>query len=549
MTARRLLCLMALCLAGVAVAAPASSAAPRATAKDGGIVRMGTTSQFDSINPFVAFNALPYMVFTNMFPVLVQYDTHYKLIGDWAKSWKTSKDGLTWTFTVKPGKWSDGKPLTASDAAWTGNTIIKYAKGPTAQLAPFLSHATKLTAPNATTLVIHYDKAVANVLPQLEQFFVLPQHIWQPIVGSDAKGLKDYDPAAHLPMVGGGSFFLTKYDKKGTTILTRNPGYYGPRPHVDAVGITWFANSDSMLAALKSNDLDYVDSVPQTVVDDLKKSADLKVVTGPGTEVRDFGFNSNPKKAKNRELLDPKVRAALSHAFDRKQIIDVVFRGLAAPRATMLTPISAPYMNTQLQPEKFDVALANSMLDKLGYKRGSGGIRQTPGPNSHAMSYDVITPTDVQGINREFAIVQQSFAKIGVKLNQRAYDNTTAFTEITKPNNKYLDFDMMMWDWVGYIDPDFMLSVVGCDQYGGWSDTGYCNPAYDKLYQQQGLATDPVKRKQIVWKMQDILYRDKPYVQIAQLQLIFAYRKNWTDAAPPYLNGLSKLPWQNIVSS
>ena len=53
---------------------------------------------------------------------------------------------------------------------------------------------------------------------------------------------------------------------------------------------------------------------------------------------------------------------------------------------------------------------------------------------------------------------------------------------------------MMMWDWVGYIDPDFMLSVVGCDQYGGWSDTAYCNPAYDKLYQQQGVTLDPAKR-------------------------------------------------------
>ena len=93
------------------------------------------------------------------------------------------------------------------------------------------------------------------------------------------------------------------------------------------------------------------------------------------------------------------------------------------------------------------------------------------------------------GINREFAIVRDSFQKIGVKLTQRAYDGTTAFTEITKPKNKYLDFDLMMWDWVGYVDPDFVLSVVGCDQYGGWSDTAYCNPAYDKLYQQQGVTT------------------------------------------------------------
>ena len=49
----------------------------------------------------------------------------------------------------------------------------------------------------------------------------------------------------------------------------------------------------------------------------------------------------------------------------------------------------------------------------------------------------------------------------------------------------------MMWDWVGYVDPDFVLSVVGCDQYGGWSDTAYCNPAYDKLYQKQGVTHRP----------------------------------------------------------
>jgi peptide/nickel transport system substrate-binding protein len=549
MTARRLLCLIALGLAGVATAAPASSAAPRHGAKDGGILRMGTTDPFDSMNPFVAFSAISYVAFTNIYPTLIQYDKNYKIVGDWAKSWKTSKDGLTWTFTLKPGKWSDGKPVTADDAAWTGNTILKFAKGPAASLAPFISHATKLTAPNPTTLVIHYNKAVANVLPQLQQFFVLPRHIWEPVVGTGAKGLKDYDPAAHLPIVGGGSFYIQKYDKKGTTILARNPGFYGPKPHVDAVGITWFANSDAMLAALKSKGLDYVDTVPQTVAGSLGKSGDIQVVKGQGSEVRDFGFNSNPKKKKNRELLDPKLRDALSHAFDRKQIIDVVFRGLADPRATFLTPISAPYMNTDLQPEKYDLKLANSMLDKLGYKRGSDGIRRTPGANSHPMSYGVITPTTMAGINREFAIVQQSFQKIGVKLTQRAYDGTTAFAEITKPKNSYLDFDLMMWDWVGYVDPDFMLSVVGCDQYGGWSDTGYCNPAYDKLYQQQGVTTDPVKRKQIVWKMQDILYRDKPYIQLAQLQLIYGVQKGWTGIDPPFLTGLGKLPWLDLHRS
>jgi peptide/nickel transport system substrate-binding protein len=549
MTARRLLCLTALCLAAVAVAAPAGLAGPRQTAKDGGFVRVGTTDQYDSINVFVGFNSWPYTTWTNIYPTLVQYDTNYKIIGDWAKSWTVSKDGRTWTFRVKPGKWSDGTPLTAADAAWTGNLIIKYANGATSNVSTFLAHAVKLTAPNATTLVIRYAQAAANVLPQLQQFFVLPRHVWEPEVGVNGKGLKNYDPAAHLPIVGGGSFYVTKFDKKGTTILTRNPGFYGPKPHLDAVGITWFANADAMLAALKSNDIDYTDEVPFTVADQLGKSGDLQLVRGEGSEVRDFGFNSSPKKRKHRELLDPKLRAALSHAFDRNQIVDVVFRGHAKPAATLLTSLSAPYLNTKLQPERYDLALANKLLDKLGYKRGSDGTRSTPGADSHAMAYDVITPTSVSGMDREFAIVRDSFAKIGVKLTQRSYDPTTAFAEITKPKNQYLDYDMMMWDWVGYIDPEFVLSVVRCDQYGGNSDTAYCNKAYDKLYDLQGVTLDAAKRKQIIWKMQDILYRDKPYVQLAQLDLIYGFRKGWTGIAPPFLTGLGKLPWINLAKS
>jgi peptide/nickel transport system substrate-binding protein len=540
---------MAVGLVASAATVPSATAATERASADGGIVREGTTGQFDSISPFVAFNAWPYIVFTNIYPTLVQYDRHFKITGDWAKSWKTSPDGLTWTFTLKPGKWSDGKPLTAADGAWTGNLILKYAKTTTSQLAPFLSHATKLTAPNATTLVIHYDKAVANVLPQLQQFFVLPQHIWEAQVGANGKGLKNYDPAAHLPIVGGGSFYVDKYDKKGTTILKRNEGFYGTKPHLDAVGITWFANADAMVAALKSGDIDYVDEVPFTVADKLGESGAIQLVKGAGTEVRDFGFNSNPKKKKNRELLDPKLRAALAHGFDRKQIVDVVFRGHASPRATLLTPISAPYMNTTLQPESYDIGLANTMLDKLGYERGADGIRRTPGADSHPMAYDVITPASVSGMDREFAIVRDSWAKMGIKLTQRSYDPTTAFAEITKPKNQYLDFDLMMWDWVGYTDPDFVLSVVGCNQYGGWSDTGYCNKRYDALYKQQGVTLDPAKRKQIVWQMQKILYHDKPYVQLAQVDLIYGFRKGWKNIAPPYLNGLGKVPWIDLAKS
>jgi peptide/nickel transport system substrate-binding protein len=223
--------------------------------------------------------------------------------------------------------------------------------------------------------------------------------------------------------------------------------------------------------------------------------------------------------------------------------VNVVFRNYAKPAYSLLTPISAPYQNTDLGPETYDPALANSMLDKLGYTRGSGGIRVA---NGHRMAYAIITPSETAGMNREFAIVKQDFAKIGIAVTQKALDSTTAFSEITAPKNQYLSFDMMMWDWIGNIDPDYILTVVNCNQYGNRSDTGYCNKAYDKLYAEQGVTLDAAKRKQIIWQMQKILYRDKPYIQLAQLELIFAYAKGWNGINPPYLNGFSKIPWEQL---
>ena len=302
--------------------------------------------------------------------------------------------------------------------------ILKFTKG-----ADRLARAVHLARdqaarrPNPTTLVIHYDKAVANVLPQLQQFFVLPRHVWEPIVGSERQGPQGLRPG-RAPADRGRRLLLRHEvrqeghdDPRAQPRLLR-PASRTSTPSASRGSRTPTRCSPRSRATTSTTSTRCRRPSRRT----LGKSGDIQVVTGQGIEVRDFGFNSNPKKKKNRELLDPKVRDALSHAFDRKQIIDVVFRGLAEPRATLLTPISAPYMNTDLQPEKYDLALANSMLDKLGYKRGSDGIRRTPGANSHPMSYGVITPTSVAGINREFAIVRDSFQKIGVKLTQRAYD-------------------------------------------------------------------------------------------------------------------------------
>ena len=164
------------------------------------MLRIGTVNYIDSLNPFNYIEAQSTNAMIMIYPQLVQYGPGMKFEGDWADSWTTSADGKDWTFKLKPDtKWSDGKPLTAADAAWTINTTVKYADGPAAVAAAALAHVKSATAPDATTLVIHYESPVGNVLAQLETFFVLPKHVWAVEGRHRRQGAQDVPPRAEPP--------------------------------------------------------------------------------------------------------------------------------------------------------------------------------------------------------------------------------------------------------------------------------------------------------------------------------------------------------------
>ena len=545
-TRRPLIALVAAALvvmtaAGCGTGVSNSSSGSAGTVKKGGILNVGTISSIDSLNPFIAISSQAYNAFVMEYPQLVQYGPGIKLEGDWATSWKVSNGGKTYTFHLKPGgKWSDGVPLTAEDAAWTGNTIIKYKSGASAVLAAALTHVKNMAAPNPTTLVVNYDQPIGNALAQLEQFWVLPKHVWDKQVGNNGKDLKTYRPEQHLPTVAAGPYTITSYAEKGTTVFKPNPYFYGPKSNAAAVALTDYTNSTSMIADLQSGTLDFVDQVPFDAAQSVKNSGTFNVDQGAGAEVTNITFNSNPAKPKNRELLDPKVKEALEYATDRQQIAKTVFQGFAFPWANLISKQSrgAGWVNPAVKPLPFDIAKANQILDGLGYMRGSNGIREVPATTgkyaqpAHEMSYDMMVTTalDFSG-QREFDVIANDWAKIGVKINfQNGGDSQQAYAIETAGN--YTKYDMALWDWVGYVDPDFMLSVLTRPQWFSWSDTGYNNSPYDAEYTKQGTLTDFKQRQALVWKMEQQAYDQRQYIQLVNEELVTANAKGWTGFYP-----------------
>ena len=515
-------CLAALAVLLIGLAGCGGHAA--STVKSGGVLRLGTDTGIDSLNPFVAINTDSFSAFEYAYPELVQYDGQLRFAPDFATSWQASPDGLTWTFhTHGNGKWSDGQPLTAADAAWTIDTVLKYGSGPTASLATLLSHVKRAAAPNATTLVIHYSRPVANVLAQLQQLPILPEHVWRKLAVGNGSAMRTFQNSA--PVVSGGPFAIVKYTKNEVTLFKRNPYYYGSAPHVEGFGVEQFNSDDAMLSALKTHQIDAIETVPPLAVQTVRDGG-FVVAVSPGLQSTYVAFNSNPAKTTDRELLDPRVRLALAHAIDRDQIDKVAYNGYAKPGASVIPPASGAWCDPSLKSETFDLTLANKLLDQAGYPMGGGGVRVADG---HPMKYQLIFPSYLGGAGqRAFQIIQSDWRKLGVVVTQQTMDGAAAFTAVCAPDNKYLSFNLEMSEWQPYVDPDFQLSVFLKSQWGNWNDCGYDNPAYDKLYSEQGGVMNSGARQAIIYKMQDMLFNDRPYIVLNYPDWIEAHSRSWT---------------------
>ena len=158
------------------------------------VLRMGISATIDSLNPFVSISDYSAVVYQYVYPQLVEYDTNNLSIQpSFATKWETSPDGLVWTFHTVPGaQWSDGQPLTAKDAAFTLTTTHQFQDGATGKLGGFVRNLTSARATDDNTLVVTYSEPVANVLAQMQQLPILPEHIWSQYAAGDGKALSTF---------------------------------------------------------------------------------------------------------------------------------------------------------------------------------------------------------------------------------------------------------------------------------------------------------------------------------------------------------------------
>jgi peptide/nickel transport system substrate-binding protein len=512
--ARALLAIGAgLAMASAGIAAGAAAPAAASSNSSGSTLRIQAQTSFSTFNPFTAYFDGDLEVINNIYPQLTAINETGQAVPYLATKWSISANKLTWTFTIKSGlKWSDNKPITAADAAWTLNLIMHNSVAATANGALVADFKT-VAAPNATTLVITTSQPEANMLYNLNTIPIVPQHIW----ASEVSKLNSFKNQA-TPVVGYGPWRLTGYVPNQYATLTADSGFFMGAPHFHTLIIQYFSNSDAMVAALRSGQLDAIEynlTAPQfnslkgvkgiTVYPQVS-SAWTAIELNPGAQTqagKHFG-NGNPA------LTDPVVRQAIEMAINKQELVSKVWDGLAVAGSGYLTPAYPQWEWTPPASESlaYNPAKANALLNAAGYKMGPNGIRIDP--KTHK-------PLDLRlGIHSDEAAdaamapyIVEWLKAIGIQVTVDSMSFNQLNTDLPEG-----DWDMLSDTWSTGPDPTFLLSIQTCGDLPtslsqpGNTDSFFCNKSFDSLYNLQGTEFNTAQRVQTVDQMQQILYQN-----------------------------------------
>ena len=485
-------------------------------------VRFGWLGAPDTLNPAYAFLSESWTIFHLIYSTLTTQATDGSYVGLLANDWSVSEDGLTWTYHLKEGfKWHNGEPFSADQLAWAINAIMKDPEG-WATVANYAAGFSEVTAPDANTLVIVTEYPIGNMDYRTSFLYAFYPPDFENF--TTAEELQNYP---NDQAIGTGAFILNTFNKdSGVVLLDANKDYAYGAPKIAGIIFQTFDNGDAMVQALKVGDVDALTSVPASAYETVQGYANVKAMTTDNTYFYELIINSvdpnnDPTPTGNPALADPAVRLAMAYSLNKQDLVDIVMQGLASPGDSIIAPAMGGgfWHDPNMKDIPFDTAMANSTLEDAGYTLGSDGVRSK---GDLRLEFRMQFPSTTPVYARVADMMVDWFKQAGIKITPQSMDEDSLIAATTPTG----DYDLVIWAWEPDPDPDFILSVMTTDQFvdGGWSDSGYHNPDYDQLYLDQQQLVDKTARQQVIWKMQEMVFNDMPYIVLFYEDLLQAYR-------------------------
>ena len=448
-----------------------------------------------------AAGAIDSVLYSNVFEGLTRFGSDGSINPGLAESWTISDDGTVYTFELRDGAtFHDGTALEATDVVFSLDRA-RAEDSANAQKALFAG-ISAVEAVDDTTVKVTLKAPQGNFLFNMawgDAVIVAPESI------ADIK----------TNPIGTGAFRFSNWVQGDKIELVRNDSYWGTPAKLEKATFKFISDPSAAFAAMMAEDLDAFSGYPAPENLASFEVDDRFVVLAGSTEGETILAMNN----KAEHLSNKLVRQAITHAIDRKAIIDGAMFGFGTPIGTHFAPHNPDYVdltaNSPYDPDK-----AKALLAEAGLPDGFKTTLKLP-PPSYARRGGEIIAAQLRAVGIETEISNLEWAQ-WLEQVFRGYDFGLTIVSHTEP----MDIGI-------YARPDYYFQ--------------YDNADFQKIIGDLAIENDPTTRSALLKKAQEVISGD--YVngylfQLAALTVHKAGLKGLWANSPTQATDLTAVHWE-----
>jgi peptide/nickel transport system substrate-binding protein len=484
-------------------------------------VVIGIPSDVNTFNPMFAFSVDEGQITELLYLSLADFRWN-ETLGELdafpmlAKSWKWAEDSSSITFYLRDDvMWSDSIPLTTEDVVFS----LDLYSDPVVNSRLYGSFEDYYTDEEnhidvqKSFLVKSDYELQINFIPGSTPKLIdvvhplIPKHIF------DKYERKDIETAdANFNPVTSSPFVLKKWDRNQTITLgiNENSFLYNPE-NINELIFKIIPDYTSRLTQLTKGEIDLMELITTEDVEELENSDNVYLMTIEGREYDYVAWNNiDPDVYQEGGGITPnklfgkkEVRIALTHAINRKEILEEYLYNYGELAATPISPIFTSYFNSDIEQYNYDPEKAREMLTKEGWRdSNNNGVIDKDGIE---FEFTLNIPTGKPLRTYASTIVKNNLNAVGINVNVETLEMGSLMDKLFA---KSMDAWMAAW----YIPIPIELKAFWYSdlQSSPLNFASYQNIKADEIMDELTKNSTLDKKKKLYFKFQEIIHEDEP---------------------------------------
>lgn len=497
-----------------ALAVTASYAAP-ASAKE---LRWAFQTDTTSLDPMGHNVTFTFSVLGNVYEGLVRRNENLEVEPALAESWEIVEP-TRWRFHLRKGvKFHNGNDFNADDVLFSYERINNVDSNLRDRVGGIIEVV------KVDDYTVDFISEVPNPIQtsQWESFYMMDKE-WAEENGATepTNTTKGFESYAGQHANGTGPFIITERAVGVRTVFEPNPNWWDEATHnLTKVTMTPITQAATRVAALLSGEIDMMYPAPLQDIARINSNDGTRVISGPELRTIFLGMDQFRDQAlgtnvEGNPFKDVRVRKAIYQAIDIDLIKKKIMRDLSFPTALMISPTLFP-AGEQMERHPYDPEKSKELLAEAGYPDGFETRLDCPNDR-------YVNDADI------CQVVTSMLARVGIKLNTRAYPKAQFFADINRGKQ---DFAMYMLGWTpsNFDSQNVLYSLMATwNEETGRGRTNYgdiTDPRIDEITAAVLSETDQEKRDALILEAYQIVKDEAYYVPLHQQSVVWAARDN-----------------------